>query len=155
VITVGFEFSTDRDRIDADWVHRMLTEHAYWAIGRPREVQDAANAASRCYGVYATDTGEQVAFARVVTDGVTFGWLCDVIVDHAVRGLGVGKMLVAGVVADVERLGLKRTLLKTSDAHGLYAQHGWEPLRAPSSWMELSSDAGGARPDTSGTGAAL
>jgi GNAT superfamily N-acetyltransferase len=136
----GFEFSAHRDRVDAGWVHRMLSEHAYWALGRPREVQDAANAASRCYGVYSTDTGAQVGFARVVTDGVTFGWLCDVIVDHGVRGRGVGKVLVAGIVADLEPLGLKRLLLKTGDAHGLYAQHGWEPLREPSSWMERSTE---------------
>jgi GNAT superfamily N-acetyltransferase len=136
----GFEFSADHDRIDADWVHRMLSEHAYWALGRPREVQDAANAASRCYGVFATDTGEQVGFARVVTDAVTFGWLCDVIVEDSVRGRGVGKMLVAGVVSDLEPLGLNRLLLKTGDAHGLYEQHGWEPLRVPSSWMERSTD---------------
>lgn len=136
----GFEFSADRARVDADWVHRTLSEHAYWALGRPREVQDAANAASRCYGVYAESTGEQVAFARVVTDGATFAWLCDVIVGQAVRGRGVGKLLVAGVVADLEPLGLRRILLKTGDAHGLYAQHGWEPLREPASWMELSAD---------------
>jgi GNAT superfamily N-acetyltransferase len=136
----AFEFSADPDRIDGDWVHRTLSEHAYWALGRPRVEQDAANAASRCYGVFATDTGAQVGFARVVTDAVTFGWLCDVIVDDGVRGRGVGKMLVSGVVADLEPLGLKRVLLKTGDAHELYAQHGWEPLRVPSSWMERSTD---------------
>jgi GNAT superfamily N-acetyltransferase len=135
---VTFEFSTDPGRIDAEWVHATLSTLAYWAEGRSRATQDEANAASRCYGVYATATGEQVAFARVVTDGTTFGWLCDVIVDPAVRGAGVGKLLMAGVVADVERLGVPRVLLKTADAHGLYAQHGWRPLASPESWMERS-----------------
>jgi GNAT superfamily N-acetyltransferase len=127
-------FSTDPDRIDADWVHRMLSEHAYWALGRSREVQDAANAGSRVYGMY--DDGAQVAFARVVTDGATFAWLCDVIVDPDARGRSVGKMLLAGIVADLEPLGLRRTLLATGDAHGLYEQYGWGPLRTPEKWME-------------------
>ena len=86
-----YEFSTDPDRIDAARVHELVSEHTYWAKGRPREVMDAAIAGSRPYGVYRRDTGEQVAFARVVTDGVTFAWLADVIVDPALRGQGLGK----------------------------------------------------------------
>lgn len=131
-----YEFSTDRDRLDPDWVHRQLSENAYWALGRPREVQDAANASSRCYGMYAADSGAQVAFARVVTDGATFGWLCDVIVDPDARGDGVGKALLSAIVADLEPLGLKRTLLATADAHGLYEQNGFGELREPAKWME-------------------
>lgn len=135
----GFEFSGERDRVDADWVHTIVSTQAYWALGRPRAIQDAANAASRCYGVYRTDSGEQVAFGRVVTDAATFGWLCDVIVDPAVRGRGIGDALVAGIVADLEPPGLSRLLLATGDAHGLYAQHGWTPLRTPERWMERSA----------------
>lgn len=135
-VVPAFEFSADPSRIDEHWVHMMLAEHSYWAAGRAREVQDAANAGSLCYGVYSTDTQAQVAFARLVTDAATFGWLCDVIVDPALRGTGVGKLLMSGVVADLERLGLKRTLLSTMDAHGLYSQYGWGPLRSPSLWME-------------------
>jgi GNAT superfamily N-acetyltransferase len=130
---VTYEFSADRDRVDADWVHTMLRS-SYWAADRPRDEQDAANAGSRCYGVYSPDA--QVAFARVVTDSATFAWLCDVIVDPSVRGRGVGKQLMSGVVADLERLDLRRVLLATGDAHGLYAQYGWEPLRRPTTWME-------------------
>ena len=99
-------------------------------------MQDAANAGSRCYGVYSTDTGAQVAFARVVTDGVTFGWLCDVIVDPTHRGAGLGKRLLSGIVADLEPLQLQRTILATDDAHGLYSSYGWSSLRKPSNWME-------------------
>lgn len=135
-MTEPLEFSADVSRIDADWVHRTLTEHAYWALGRPRETQDAANAGSRCCGVYDTGSGAQVGFARVVTDGATFAWLCDVIVDPAFRGRRVGKTLVAGVVADLEPLDLTRTLLGTGDAHGLYEQYGWVPLRDPDMWMQ-------------------
>jgi len=147
--TDDFEFSADRDRVDPAWVHTVLRDHAYWAEGRTRDVQDRANAASRCYGVYAAATGAQVAFARVVTDAATFGWLCDVIVDPTLRGRGVGKILLTGVVADIEPLGLKRTLLSTGDAHGLYAQHGWTPLGTPGSWMErlVADGTNGEAPD--------
>lgn len=128
-----YEFAAGRDRVDEDWVHTML-RGSYWAAERPRDVQDAANAGSLCYGVYSPDA--QVAFARVVTDAATFAWLCDVIVDPGVRGRGVGKQLMAGVVADLERLDLRRVLLATGDAHSLYAQYGWVPLRRPTTWME-------------------
>jgi GNAT superfamily N-acetyltransferase len=116
-------------------VHAWLSEQSYWAQGRPRAVQDAAIDASLNYGVHDEQTGEQVACARVVTDGATFGWLCDVFVCSDARGQGVGKMLVEGVAADLDRLGLNRTLLTTGDAQGLYAQFGFSPLEIPSQWM--------------------
>lgn len=131
-----YEFSTEPGRIDAARVHELVSRHTYWAKDRPREVMDAALAGSRPYGVYRRDTGAQVAFARVVTDGVTFAWLADVIVDPDLRGLGIGKLLVAGVVADIEPLGLRRTLLATADAHGLYEQFGWRPVNDGFKWME-------------------
>lgn len=130
-----YVFSADPDRLDAEWVHRQLSQNAYWALGRPRDVQDAANAASRCYGMYVDGTGAQVAFARVVTDGATFGWLCDVIVDPSTRGDGVGKALMAGIMADLEPLALPRILLATADAHGLYERHGFAALAEPERWM--------------------
>ena len=132
-------FSADPRRLDADWVHNTLAEHAYWAQGRSREKQDAANAASRCYAVHDVRTGAQVAFARVVTDEATFAWLCDIIVDPAVRGSGVGKLLVDGLVEDLQHLGLQRIVLSTGDAHTLYAQYVWEPLHNPERWMERSA----------------
>ena len=84
----GYEISTDADRIDAERVHRWLSTDAYWAIGRPREKQDAAIAGSLNFGVYETVSGQQVAYARVITDRATFAWLCDVYVDPSVRDLG-------------------------------------------------------------------
>lgn len=131
-----YEFSADPARIDATRVHELVSRYTYWAKDRPREVMDAALAGSRPYGVYRRDTGEQVAFARVVTDGATFAWLADVIVDPDLRGRGIGKLLVAGVIADLEPLGLRRTLLATADAHGLYEQFGWQPVTDEYKWME-------------------
>lgn len=128
-------FSNDRHKIDRPLVHHWLSEKSYWAIGRSRAIQDAAIDASRNYGVWSEDTGEQVAYARVVTDQVTFAWLCDVFVVPELRGAGIGKMLLAGVVADLEPLGLRRTLLATADAHGLYEQYGFSELPIPSQFM--------------------
>jgi len=130
-----YVFSPDRDRVDRALVHRWLSEKSYWALGLAREKQDAAIDASRNYGVYDLETGGQVAFGRVVTDGVTFAWLCDVFVATEARGQGLGKMLVAGVTADLEPLGLRRILLSTADAHGLYAQYGFTELAEPSRMM--------------------
>lgn len=136
-----YEFSTDPARTDAARVHALVSQHTYWAKGRPRAMMDAAIAGSRPYGVFSRDSGEQVAFARVVTDGATFAWLADVIVDPALRGRGIGKLLVAGVVADIEPLGLRRTLLATADAHGLYEQFGWQPIDDGYRWMERRGQA--------------
>lgn len=128
-------FSADADRIDRSRVHQWLSEQSYWAQGRSRHTQDAAIDGSRNYGVYDSETGEQVAYARIVTDGVTFAWLCDVFVAAEVRGRGIGKMLAAGAMEDLEPLNLKRVLLSTGDAHGLYSQFGFAPLTEPSKMM--------------------
>ena len=129
-MTERYFFSAETDRVDRARVHRWLSEQSYWARGRPREKQDAAIDASRNYGVYDIGSGEQMAYGRVVTDGVTFAWLCDVFVATDARGQGIGKMLAAGVMADLEPLDLKRILLSTTDAHGLYARYGFTVLTA-------------------------
>ncbi|WP_394552731.1 GNAT family N-acetyltransferase [Agromyces sp. MMS24-JH15] len=134
-MTREFDCSTDRARIDRALVHAWLSEHAYWAIGRSRETQDAAIDASLNFGVYDRATGAQVAYARVVTDGVTFGWLCDVIVDPGSRGDGIGIALVESVVAELDHLRLKRVVLITGDAHGLYERFGFAPVDRPDDWM--------------------
>lgn len=128
-------FTADRADVDRAAVHRWLSERSYWARGRSREAQDAAIDASLCFGVVDRASGRQVAFARVVTDGATFGWLCDVFVDEDARGAGVGTALVAGAVAHVERIGLPRVLLATADAHGLYERFGFAPLPVPTQYL--------------------
>lgn len=91
---------------------------------------------SRNFGVYETSSGEQVAYARVVTDGVTFAWLCDVFVNLEVRGQGIRVALLQGIIDGFEPLNRKRMLLSTWDAHGLYSKLGFEPLDTPSNWMQ-------------------
>ena len=135
-MTADYRFSSDPTELDRAKVHRWISEETYWAPGRSRAKQDAAIDASRNFGVYEVASGEQVAYARAVTDGVTFAWLCDVFVNNQVRGRGVGKILVAGIIADLEPLGLRRIALSTNDAHGLYSQFGFDSLTRPESWME-------------------
>lgn len=132
---VRFRFSTEPSDIDRALVHRWLSEQAYWALGRARAVQETAIDASRNYAVVDSETGAQVAYARVVTDGATFAWLCDVFVAPDVRGDGVGVALIDGVIADLDQLGLPRVLLATADAHGLYEKFGFAPLTQPERWM--------------------
>jgi GNAT superfamily N-acetyltransferase len=133
----GYEMSTDPDRLDADRVHRWLSTDAYWAKGRPREKHDRAVASSLNFGVYDTVSGEQVAYARVVTDRATFAWLCDVYVDRSVRGKNIGTAMVGAVRDHLLPFGLRRILLATADAHGVYARLGFEPLARPDIWMAL------------------
>jgi GNAT superfamily N-acetyltransferase len=132
------EFSADPQRLDHDRVHALLAEHASWALGRTRGQQDAIIAHSRNYGMYLTESGEQVAYARVVTDMVTFAWLADVIVDPAFGRRGIGGALIEGVLADLRPLGLKRVVLKASDqGRPLYERAGWHGLDGVDDWMEL------------------
>ena len=126
------EITTDLAQIDLAKVHAWLTE-SYWAEGRTLETVEKSAKNSLNFG--ALLDGRLVGYARVVTDRATFAWLCDVIVDEWAQGKGVGKALVQAVVAHPELLGLRRIVLATRDAQGLYAQHGFEPLPNPERWM--------------------
>ncbi|MFF1380153.1 GNAT family N-acetyltransferase [Streptomyces sp. NPDC058308] len=133
----GYEMSADPARIDAARVHHWLSTDAYWALGRTREKQDAAIAGSLNYGVYegSSGAGEQVAYARVVTDRATFAWLCDVYVAPEARGKGLGTALVGAICEHLEPFGVRRMLLATGDAHGVYEKLGFKGLEAPEKWM--------------------
>ena len=136
-MTAAVRVTTDLDDIDLDVVHRWLSEEAYWALGRSRDVVEAAARASVNFG--ALDAGGRlVGYARVVTDQVTFAWLCDVFVDPAARGLGAGKALAGAVVAAVRPMGLKRVMLATADAHELYRRFGFEGVTDPEKLMILA-----------------
>jgi GNAT superfamily N-acetyltransferase len=132
-----YEISADPARLDVARVHQWLSADSYWAKGRSLDKQRAAIAHSLNFGAYREDTGEQHAYARVVTDLTTFAWLCDVYVDPAARGNGLGTSLVAAVRDHLVPLGIRRILLATADAHGVYAKVGFEPLADPTRWMSL------------------
>lgn len=122
------EISTDPGRLDVDLIYHWLSEESYWARGVPRAIVEQAIANSLCFGAYLGD--RQVGFARVVTDRATFAWLADVFILDGYRGRGYGKALVAAVLAHPEMQGLRRCMLATRDAHGLYAQFGFTPVPA-------------------------
>lgn len=133
----NYEISTDPARLDSALVHRWLSQDAYWALGRTRDKHDAAVAGSLNFGVYDAASGAQVAYARIVTDLATFAWLCDVYVARDARGKGVGTWLVETVRDHLAPYGLRRIMLATADAHGVYAKVGFEPLAEPAKWMAL------------------
>lgn len=120
--------STERSRIQLDWLTWQL-QHSYWAQGIPAEVVEGAVWGSWCFGLYALEQpagGErQVGFARLVTDAATFAYLCDVIVDEAHHGRGLGTWLVQTVLAQPELEPLRLCLLGTRDAHELYRKFGF------------------------------
>jgi len=131
----GFELTDDRSRIDLDLVHHWLSTDSYWALGRTAELMRAAVDGSVPYGVHRLADGRQVAFARVVTDGAVFAYLADVYVDRACRGIGLGSWLVQALRDDLAARGLRRFLLVTDDAQGVYSPLGFEPVNAER-WME-------------------
>lgn len=136
VVPMDFEISSDLTLLDRALVHSWLKD-TYWAMGRSRLTQDAAIDRSLNFGAY-DSRGSQVGYARVVTDYATFAWLCDVYVSPRARGHGVGTALVTTVRDHLAPYRLKRILLATADAHGVYAQVGFAPLDDPSHWMELA-----------------
>jgi GNAT superfamily N-acetyltransferase len=130
-----YSISTDPARLDLDAIHAYLTSHSYWAEGISRELVVKALAHSLCFGVY--HGRAQVGFGRVITDTATFAYLSDVYVLEAHRGRGLGKWLMATIVAHPDLQGLRRFSLATRDAQGLYAQFGFTPLRHPERHMEI------------------
>ncbi len=121
----GYELDDDRARVDREAVHRFLSEDAYWARGRPRDVSDALiDSATRVVGLYAPD-GSQAGFARAVSDVHTVSYLADVYVLEEHRGRGLGLELVRFAV-DEEPLARTKWLLHTRDMHALYAKLGFE-----------------------------
>ena len=127
-----YTISTDRGRLDLAVIHGYL-DRSYWAAGRSREQVARSIAESVPFGVYHRET--QVGFARVVTDHLTLAFLADVFVLEQHRGRGVGTWLVEVVTSQAEFQGVKRWLLGTRDAHGLYRKFGFGPL-TPEIWMQ-------------------
>ena len=132
----GYTLSTDPDRVDIETVHRWLSEDAYWALGRPREVVEATVRTCDVWSVFAPG-GAQVAFTRAVTDGLTFAWLCDVYVDPAHRGRGLATWMAGEAVADLRERKLDRLVLATSDAHAVYRRVGFAVPAQRDKYMEL------------------
>lgn len=129
--------SDDASLVDFDVVHGFLTT-SYWSPGIPRELVERAAQHSMCFGVYmGSHDGEheQVGFARVVSDRATYAYIADVFVLEAHRGRGLSKLLMRCIMSHPELQGLRRWMLMTRDAHGLYTQFGVGPLADPTRAM--------------------
>jgi GNAT superfamily N-acetyltransferase len=129
-----YVISSDVSLIDLEVVHSFLTE-SYWARGVSEEIVRRSIENSVCFGAY--KDRKQVGFARAVTDRATFAFLADVFVLESDRSNGVGNMLVEAAMNHPELRELRRWLLATDDAHGLYAKFGFDSLKRPERWMEI------------------
>lgn len=127
----GYRISTDPACLDLDLIHRFLSEESYWAQGVPREVMERAITNSLPFGLYHTQSGAQVGFARFITDQATFAYLADVFIVPPHRGQGLSKWLVQTILTHPELQGLRRFLLFTRDAHSLYNRYGFTPVPNP------------------------
>lgn len=129
------QIDCDPRRLDRERIYDYLSRQSYWAQGLPRAIFERSIEHSLCFGAYADD-GAQVGFGRVVTDRATFAYLADIFVLEEWQGKGVGKQLVAAMLAHPALHDLRRMMLATADAHGLYAQYGFQPLSRPERMME-------------------
>ena len=127
--------STDRARLNLNVIHGFLM-NCYWAKGIPRETVARSIKHSLCFGIY-DGSGAQAGFARVVSDFATVAYLGDVFVLESHRGHGLSKWLMECIMQHPALQGLRRWILLTRDAHGLYSQYGFTPLKAPQRYMEL------------------
>lgn len=130
-----FLISTDRARLDLNLIYGFLT-NCYWAKGISREVVARSVERSLCFGVYDSG-GAQIGFARVVSDYATFAYLGDVFVLESYRGRGLSKWLMECIMQHPALQNLRRWILLTRDAHGLYSQFGFTPVETPERYMEL------------------
>jgi len=126
--------STDRRKLDRKVIHQFL-EGSYWAKGIPPGIVDRCIENSLCFGLY--EGNRQVGFARVISDLSTFAYLADVFVLESARGRGLGIWLIETIMGHPQLQGLRRWMLATADAHGLYRKFGFTALSRPERIMEI------------------
>ncbi|GAD79186.1 GNAT family N-acetyltransferase [Vibrio ezurae] len=131
----GFRISTDNDELDFDVIYHFISE-SYWAKGVPKHTLLKALSNSFCFGLF-DNSGAQVGFARLITDKATFAYLADVFVLESHRGQGLSKWLVQTILEHPDLQGLRRIMLATKDAHGLYCQYGFEAIVNPEMLMQI------------------
>jgi GNAT superfamily N-acetyltransferase len=125
----------DRSRVDVARVHGWLCDEAYWSLGRSLEAVTTSIRRSDVYSVFRDQ--EQVALSRVITDGVSFGYLCDVFVAADNRRQGIGSWMVDAMLADLREKNVKQVLLATRDAHAVYQRAGFHTMTRPERWLEI------------------
>lgn len=137
----GFSISTNKEYLDLDAIHKFLSEEAYWALGRPKEIiKKSIDNTALCFGVYKGDVSkgdvEQVGFARVVSDLTIFAYLADVFIVPECRKLGLSKWLMEVITNHSDLQNVRRFMLVTNDAHSLYSQFGFKAIDHPERFME-------------------
>jgi len=131
----GYRISCDANEMQLSTVHSFISG-TYWAKNIPIEVMATAIRNSLCFGIF-TESGEQVGFARMITDRATFAYLADVYVVEPHRNNGLSKWLMSVIMQHPDLQGIRRMVLATSDAHGLYEQFGFKALANASIFMEI------------------
>ena len=131
----GYKISSETNDMDVSVIHGYISR-SYWAKNIPLNTMETAINNSLCFGVF-TESGNQVAFARMVTDTATFAYLADVFVLEEHRGKGISKWIMKNIIEHPKLQGIRRMTLATSDAHTLYEQFGFKALNSPESFMEL------------------
>lgn len=130
-----FLISTDGQKLDIPLIHAFLSRDSYWAQGIPLEAVERSLNHSLCFGLYRRE--QQIGFARVITDYTTFAYVGDVFVVPAWRRKGLSKWLVQAMREHPGLQGLRRWLLVTADAHGLYEQFGFTSITQPEKFMQI------------------
>lgn len=127
------EIRAGAEHTDFDTVHPWLAS-TYWSPGVSRErVEKAARHSALVVNGFIG--GLQVGYCRIVSDFTTFAWVCDVYVDESARGQGIARQLVGYAMAHPDLQGLRRWLLATKDAHGVYEGLGFSVVANPERWM--------------------
>ena len=130
----NYLISTDKSKLDLDVIHGFLKD-AYWSPGIPRGVVEKAILHSLCFGVY--DGDAQIGFSRVISDVTTLGYLDDVFILESHRGRGLSKWMMECIMAHPDLQNLQCFIVATRDAHGLYAQYGFERIQDASTLMQI------------------
>lgn len=126
---------TGKEHMDVQLIHRFLSEDSYWAKGIPYALVDHSLTNSFCTGAFAD--GKQIGFGRVITDYYTFGWFADFFVLPEFRGQGISKKMLSHILEQPWSKRLRRKMLNTSDAHGLYHQFQFRDLKTPGNILEI------------------
>lgn len=128
-----FVISTDKNKLNVEVIHNYLCNESYWAKNIPVEIVTKSIEGSCCFGLFVNENAilKQIGFARVVSDCATFGYLADVFVIEKYRGKGLSKWLMETIMNCPDLQGLRRWLLATKDAHGLYTKFGFSALDKP------------------------
>lgn len=130
-----FTVSTDKTRLDIDLIHNFLSTKAYWCLNIPKEAVQKSIQNSLCFGVF--HNGNQIGFARIISDFSTIAYLGDVFILEEHRGKGLSKWLMEIIMGHPDLQGLRRWILLTRDAHDLYKSFGWTNISDPHVWMEV------------------